>query len=236
MALGHPVIDAIMEQVLSESYEGVTGTRRIPASENLPATSGWLFTYEFTIPGPQSTEKLVPVFVSDDGEVDLETGRLLVQQACRFDEEEIETDPSLIPDNLIKIEPLANQAAATQWEAFQQEAQSQATERVNREVMRLKAYFGYREIVAKDKVEATKATLDRLRGINDESQRQILPVWEANLRRDEELPGKLSEERHRRIAEAEKFRHPQVIWALKSLGRIEIVIPNLDPNPNTLAA
>ena len=143
---------------------------------------------------------------------------------------------SLIPDNLIKIEPLANQAAATQWEAFQQEAQSQATERVNREVMRLKAYFGYREIVAKDKVEATKATLDRLRGIDDESQRQILPVWEANLRRDEELPGKLSEERHRRIAEAEKFRHPQVIWALKSLGRIEIAIPNLDPNPNTLAA
>ena len=33
MAFGHPIVDAIVTKVLGEDYEGVTGTRRIPASE-----------------------------------------------------------------------------------------------------------------------------------------------------------------------------------------------------------
>ena len=57
----------------------------------------------------------------------------------------------------------------------------------------------------------------------DETQRRILPAWEANLRRDEALPTKLAEERHHQIAEVERHRYPMVDWALKSLGRIEVV-------------
>ena len=226
MAFGHPIVDSIVEQVLEESYEGVTGTRSIPAGEDLVPTSGWLFTYQFTIPGPQSTENLFLVFVSDDGKADLETGRLLVQRACQFNKEENEIDPSLIPNNLHTIEPLASQAVTAEWESLQQQAQSQAAERVDREGARLKSYFDYRERNAQDKVADTQAILYRLRESDDEAQRQILPVWEANLRRNEELRGKLSEEWHRRLAETEKYRQPQVAWALKSLSRIEIVAPD----------
>ena len=226
MAFGHPIVDAIVKQVLSEEYKGVTGTRRIPATDNLAPTSGWLFTYQFTIPGPQSTEHLVPIFVSDKGEVDINTGHRLVQTACRFDAKEQEIEPSEVPDNLCKIEALANLSANNKRETFQQKAESQAAEQINREVERLKKWFDYRENAARKRLETTKATLSRLRASEDESQRQILPVWEANLRHAEGLLSSLTEERRRRIAEAERHRYPQVDWALKSLGRIEVVAPN----------
>ena len=37
------------------------------------------------------------------------------------------------------------------------------------------------------------------------------------------MPAKLAEERHHQIAEVERHRYPMVDWALKSLGRIEVV-------------
>ena len=51
MAFGHEIVDAIVEKVLGEGYEGVTGTRRISSSDDLPPVSGWLFTYSFRVPG-----------------------------------------------------------------------------------------------------------------------------------------------------------------------------------------
>jgi len=47
---------------------------------------------------------------------------------------------------------------------------------------------------------ATRTTLKKIRASDDETQRRILPVWEANLHRDEALPEKLTEECRRRIA------------------------------------
>lgn len=223
MVFGHPIVEAIVAQVLAEGYEGITGTRRILASDDLSPVSGWLFTYHLEISGPQATERTLPVFVSDAGEVDLDLGRRLVERACRFDEAEEEIDPSHIPNNLSAIAPLASEEAAKERESLQQQVQSQATTRVDREVARLNAYFDYREMTARDKVAETRATLNRIRESADENQRRILPVWEENLRRDEELPPKLAEDRQRRIADVEKYRHPQVAWALKSLGRIEVV-------------
>ena len=47
MAFGHPIVDRLVERVLGEEYEGVTGTRRIPSSDELAPCAGWLFTYQF---------------------------------------------------------------------------------------------------------------------------------------------------------------------------------------------
>ena len=223
MVFGHPIVEAIVEQVLAEGYEGITGTRRIIAGEDLPPTAGWLFTFQFEISGPWATERILPVFVSDTGEINLDLGRKLAERACRFDNGETEIDPSSIPDIRSVIESAANQAATSERESLQQQIQSQADERVDRDVARLKAYFDYREMTARDKVEATRSILNRIRESKDESERQILPVWEANLRRDEAMLAELAEERPRRIEDAEKYRRPQVAWALKSLGRIEVV-------------
>ena len=223
MVFGHPIVEAVVKQVLAEGYEGVTGTRRIPAHDDLSPVAGWLFTYQFEISGPWATERILPVFVSDAGEVSIDLGRKLTERACRFDAVEEEIAPSDIPDNLAEIKPVAEQAATEEREVLQQNIQSQATERVNREVSRLKTYFDYRERTARDKVTETRTTLNRIQESEDESERRILPVWEANLRRDEAMLTELVEERPRRIEDAEKYRSPTVAWSLKSLGRIEVV-------------
>ena len=222
MVFGHNVVETIVEQVLGEEYEGNTGTRRIIAGDDLAPIAGWLFQFQFTTPGIRDTEYLEAVFVSDAGEVSTEIGLKLVQRACRFDKEEnIQTNQ--IPDNLAQIEPLASNFANERRQAIQNEAESQAAERINRETSRLEDFYSYKERAAGDKLAATQATIDRIRESGTQTQQQILPVWEANLRRDESVVASLGEERRRRIADVEQHRSPQVSWALKSLGRIEVL-------------
>ncbi len=223
IAFGHPIVDGLVERVLGEEYEGVTGTRRIPSSDMLTPCAGWLFTYQFNVPGVRATEYLEPVFVSDDRNVDTKIGRSLVERAFHFDDDERQIEASSIPANLDAIVPIANRLADNKRAELQDQAERQAATRIERELSRLDEWFDYRERVAKDRVEATRATLNRIRESGDETQRQILPVWEANLRRDEELLANLVPERSRRLADVEKHRYPQVSWSLKALGRIEVV-------------
>ena len=131
-------------------------------------------------PGPGLPERILPIFVSDNGEVNIDLGGKLAERACHFDDDEEEIDPSLIPDNLPMIAPVANRAATEERESLQRQIQSQAAERVDQEVARLTAYFDYREMTAGDKVAETRATLNRIRESEDESERRILPAWEAN--------------------------------------------------------
>lgn len=234
MTFGHPIVDAMAERVLGEDYEGATGTRRIPAGDDLAQCSGWIFTYQFTTPGVRSTEHLEPVFVNDNGKVDLDMGHSLVKRAYRFYNDESEIEYSEIPDNLEGIAKIAEEFASTKRGEIQKQAESQAAGRIDREVSRLTEWFEYRERVARDRVEARENILNRIRESGDESQRQILPAMEANLRRDKEVLDNLAPERHRRIAEAEKHRYPQVAWALKSLGRIEVVAPEPLEEPDDM--
>ncbi len=187
MAFGHKIIDEIVARILDEQYEGVTGTRRLPASDNLPGMTGWLFTYQFTIPGVRPEERLVPVFVSDDGTVNETAGQLLVQHACRFEREDA-IEPTAIPANLDPIAAVASRFASDKRQEFQSRAEKEAGARITREVSRLKDRFEYRERVAQDRLEATRSTLKKIRASDDGTQRRILPVWEHNLRRDEALP------------------------------------------------
>ena len=223
MAFGHPIVDAIVERVLDEGYNGAAGTRCIPADDDLLPGKGWLFTYQLTVPGVQSTEHIVPIFVGDQGEADAEVGQRLLDRAGRFDRREQEIPTTRIPDNLDSIEPVARQFANRRQQELQTEAERRASAQVDREVARLRSWFDYREQVASDRLAATRATVDRLRASDDESVRRILPVWEANLKRDEQLPERIATQRRRRIADAEQYRFPQVTWSLKSLGRIEVV-------------
>ena len=225
MVFGHKVVETIVSQVLGEDYEGTTGTRVLAADGDLPAMKGWLFQYQFTTSGIRDTENLETVFVSDAGEVNEDMGRLLVQRAYRFDKEE-SLEGGQIPSNLDHIEPLASNFASAKQQALQHQAEAEAAGRIEREISRLGDFYDYKELAAKDKVEATRTTLARIQESGTEGQRQILPAWEANLRRDEGISANLAEERQRRIEEAERHRYPQVSWALKSLGRIEVVEPN----------
>ena len=150
---------------------------------------------------------------------------MLVQRAFRFDKEE-SISLEWIPENLDQTELLASNFASARQQALQSEAEAEAVGRIEREISRLGDFYDYKERAARDKVEATRSTLARIQESGTESQRQILPAWEANLRRDEGISANLAEERQRRVEEAEQHRYPQVSWVLKSLGRIEILEPS----------
>ena len=224
MAFGHPIVDAIVGNVLSGRYEGITGTRCIPVGDDLAPISGWLFTYLFTVPGVRQTEDLVPIFVSDSGTIDTAIGQRIIERACLFDTAEKEIDPIDVPDNLSEVKPVVDNFVNKRREALQSDATAQASAQVDQEIARLTKYFDYRERVAQDKLDDTRNTLVRLsESLEGAQQRQILPVYEARVREAEGVLRALPEERERQMANAEKFRYPAVAYSLKSLGRIMVV-------------
>lgn len=225
-AFGHPIVEAIVERVLSPSYPGVNGTRRIEADPDLTPGSGWLFAFVLTVPGLRPLAKLIPVFVFDGTrEMSLEAGEALIRRATqlpRFGESAIPAED--IPfDQLDDAEAAAqrfvNQAAAV----LEREAQRDAQELVTRERAKLEAYFEYRQQAATDRLAATAATLERLAASVDEGERRIIPVWQANLERDERLLNELAEERVRQLASVDQLVNPVVDCELVSAGRIEVV-------------
>ena len=224
MAFGNPIVDAIVEQVLGENYDGVTGTRRILASDDLAPVSGWLFTFLFKVPGVRSIEHLVPAFVTDSGKIDTDMGQRIVERACLFDADEEEIDQSAIPGNLNEIRPAIDDFVNKKREAVQSEATIQAASQVDQEIARLTKYFDYRERVARDKLEGIRNTLSRLsESLEGAQQRQVLRIWEFRVADAEAVLDALPEERKRQMEDAEKFRHPAVAYALSSLGRIEVI-------------
>ena len=121
------------------------------------------------------------------------------------------------------IADVAESFAEDRRRKLQKEAEHEADRNVDREIGRLGDWFDYRERAARDRARSTQATLDRLRRSVEVSDHKIVPVWEANLRRDEELLTTLAKERDRRFTETESLRQPSVSSSLKSLGRVEIV-------------
>ena len=222
MAFGNPIVDAIVENALAEGYDGATGSRRILAGDDIAPTSGWLFTYIFTVNGARSTEHLLPIFVSDDGVMDTELGQRITERACLFDRAEQEIPLLDIPSNVGAAKALVDAFVENKRQALEDDATEQADVQVTQEVDRLTKYFDYRERAAADKLRSEQETLDNL-PLGTAQQRQVIPIFEARVHAAEAVLNDLPEERKRRIAEAEKFRYPVVSYSLKSLGRIEVV-------------
>jgi ERCC4-related helicase len=226
-AFGHPIIEAIVEGILDTGYPGANGTLRIKAGDDLEPVSGWLFVYVLTVPGVRPLSQLLPVFVSDDGAIDVDTGKALIRRATRLPREGETPVPfgelplDRLEDSQAAGERFVNEAA----EMLQGESQQEAETRAERERTKLEAYFDYRQQAALDRLAATAATLQRLESSTDESERRIIPVWQANLERDERLVQELADERGRQLAAVEKLLHPVVDWELVSVGRIEVVAP-----------
>ena len=222
MAFGHPIVESIMEDVLSPTYEGATGTWVVKGAADLQPNRGWLFTYEFSVGDRRHDAELRHLFVTDAGMVDQQIGSAVVRKMSQDAGAEA-VDPSRIPvDGIEAARDRAAERAGQIREELAQLAERDAGERVDLERQRLEAWFEYRKQAARDKAEATHETLRRLRASNEESDRRVVPVWDSNWRRDRRIFDALEEERRRRLAEIERQRHPSVSWALRSVGRIEI--------------
>ncbi|WP_428116979.1 DEAD/DEAH box helicase [Candidatus Poriferisodalis sp.] len=221
-AFGHPIIEAIVSDVLEDSYEGATGSWQLESADDLPEGMGWLFVHQVNTSGIQPRSDLVPVFVADNGQVSTEVGSALVSRGALFSRRG-EGD---IPRDEISVDSIERAAAAAEAhvDRLAEERQTVVTEeadrRVDREWERLQAWFRHRERAAADKLASTRDTLDRLRASTDEGARRILPIWEKNLADAERMVEQLSVDRARRTSELEKYRRPVIDYQLVSVARI----------------
>ncbi|HUY48533.1 MAG TPA: AIPR family protein [Streptosporangiaceae bacterium] len=224
-AFGHPIVEAIVERVLDTRYPGTTGTRRIAAGDDLGPMCGWLFTYVITVPGIRPASRMLPVLVTDDHAVSPEAGEALIKRSCLLPRG---GEPAIPPDeipfgSLAAAQALADRFVTEAADALERTAREQARRRADRERGKLEAYFDYRQRAAADRLAATAATLARLEASPDDSERRIIPAWQANLSRDQQLVSELADERARQLTDIEKLLHPVADWELVSAGRIEII-------------
>lgn len=226
-AFGHPIIDSIVDDVLGESYEGVTGTWRLQAGEGLRACAGWLLLHVVNTSGIRPRADLVPVFVHDDGTLDAATGEAALRRGARFDRKgETDIPVDQVPlDTLDAAESTAEKHVQSVVAGREAEIAEDASRRIDRERDKVAAWFAHRQQAAEDKVTSTRATLDRFLASTDENERKIIPVWEKNLENAERLVEELEAERERRLAELERHRHPVVDHQLVAVGRVEVVAP-----------
>ena len=223
-AFGHPIIEAIVNDVLEDSYEGVTGSWRIKTGADLPADKGWLFVHLINTPGIRPRSDLVPIFVADNGTASNDIGIAIVQRGVWFNRRgEMDIPIDEIPVNRINE---ASDIAETYVNRLADKRQGivthEAGKRVDRERDRLEAWFDHRERAARDKLDSTHAILERLRASTDESERRILPVWKRNYDHARQLVAGLTVEREQQIREVETHRHPIIDHQLVAVARIEI--------------
>lgn len=224
-AFGHPIVESIVEDVLLDSYEGVTGSWRVPAGEDLAPRRGWLLAFAVEATGLRPRAEFIPLFVDLDGNVDRAYGERLVARCAQFRR----SGEGDVEQGAIPLETLDDAEAAAERHVDEIVAETtasagaEADDLVEREVSKLEAWFDHRQKAAADKVSSVRATLERLAQSTDDSQRKIIPVWEANLARAEELLHGLSDERSRRLAAVEKKRNPVVDHRLDVVGWVEVV-------------
>jgi hypothetical protein len=224
-AFGHPIVDALVDRVLSASYPGVNGTISVEESKDLPAGVGWLFVYVLSLPGVRPISRLVPVYVADaDQTTSLTVGEALVRRAAQFPRSgDLAIPLDAIPfDRLEEVQAVAEMFIGEEAALMQLEAERDTQTRIDRERTKLEAYFDYRQRSADDRLANTATTLERLKTADSDGERRVVPIWQANLERDERLVQELSDERTRQLANLEKLRNPIVDQELVSAGRVEI--------------
>jgi ATP-dependent helicase HepA len=204
LAFGHQIVDAAAERVLEPAFPGAAGGRRVFASPGLDPGAGWLFVWLVTVPDLRERRVEVPLYVSDNGEMSEEVGQALVQRSLAFGDEQSIPDADLPLDSLSSARDGAEQHVAERTRALEEEARARLLPAIERERSKLTTYFEYRERVAYERLNATSATLDRLRSSPEAGDQRILPVWQARYDSDTRLLKELDDERHRRMADLER--------------------------------
>ena len=221
LALGHPVIDDLMARVTSPSYSGSAAAFEVEADDR-PPRSGWLVVYELGVPALKEVRELAPFFIEDGGLVDPEVGRELLHRAASFP-----NDHSLSPAD-VPVDTLDVALAAAEVEGFarlaelEEQARAESSKQLEREQAKLVTYFDYRDQAARDRLESSQRILANLETSEHADSRRIIPVWRANVARDERLIEELRAERGAQLAQLNNRASGAGDLRLVAAARVEI--------------
>ena len=221
LALGHPVVDDLVARVTASSYAGSAAAFEI-SSDELPPGAGWFIVYELGVASLKDVRELAAYFVDDDSHVDSEVGRSLLLRAAQFP-----NDHGLSPSD-VPVEQLDAAIAAAEDAGFARlgELEAQATsaseDQLGRERLKVAGYFDYRDQAARDRLASSTKVLANLELSDQAETRRIIPVWRANVARDERLIEELHSERAHQLAQLEHRAVGGGDLRLVAVARIEI--------------
>jgi hypothetical protein len=215
-------VDQLVSDVTALGYAGSAAAFEVEQASELPSASGWLIVHEIGVPGLKEVRELTPVFVHDDGRLDPDLGQALMARAAGFP-----NDRSLAPADVPAVEfgaalLIAEAASYTRLDELEARAHAESASRLGREQAKLAGYFDYRQQAAGDRLQSSTKVLAQLAASDDADRRRIIPVWRANVARDERLIGELAAEREAQLAQLDKRATGSGDLRLLAVARVEI--------------
>ena len=222
LALGHPVIDQLVAEVTAPGNAGSAAAFEIEAQPGLEPAKGWLIVQEVGVAGLKEVRELAPMFVHDDGRADPVLGQALADRAAS-----LPNDRSLAPADVPADEAgaalmVAEAAGYARLDEMEAAAHAESERQLAREQAKLTAYFDYRDQAARDRLASSRQVLAQLEAVEDQERRRIIPVWRANVARDERLISGLTDERQARLADLGTRVAGTGDLRLAAIARVEI--------------
>jgi superfamily II DNA or RNA helicase len=221
LALGHPVVDDLIARATNPAYAGTAAAFEIEADE-LPSRCGWLVVYELGVPAVKEVRELAAYFVTDDGTVDAELGDRLVQRAAAFPNDRALTPADVPAEHLDAALVQAEAAAFVRLQTLESAASGESARQLQRERTKLAGYFDYREQAARDRLVSSQQILANLEQSEQAETKKIIPVWKANVARDERLIDELATDRAARLGQLEHSADGHGDLRLIAAARIEM--------------
>ena len=221
--LGHPVVDDLIARATSTSYPGGAAAFEVEEALAPFPTAGWLVVYEVGVPALKERRELAPLYIADNGTVDAELGHRLMLRAAGFPNDRA-LDPSDVPtDQLDDALSTAETFGYARLRDLEERAHEESQRQLERERKKLSSYFEYREQAAQDRLESSRRVLASLEGADSAETRRIIPVWRANVARDERLIEELKKERVQRLSQLEQRAVGSGDLRLVAVARVDLV-------------
>jgi hypothetical protein len=167
--------------------------------------------------------ELASFFVHDAGQVDAALGRRLLERAAPFPNDHALSPADVPSDDLESVLAAAESAGFSRLEQLETQAREDSHRQLERERAKLSAYFDYRDQAARDRLASSRRVLAGLEAADQAERRRIIPVWRANVARDERFVEELAAERIARLAQLEQRAASGGDLRLVAVARVEIV-------------
>lgn len=222
LALGHPVVDDLIARVTSPNYAGSAAAFEIEAHDNIVPAAGWLIVYELGVPALREVRELAAFMVHDPGSLDADLGRQLLIRCADFPNDHALTPADVPTEELDQALSTAESAGFAHLQELEERAHLESERQLERERVKLAGYFDYRYQAAQDRLLSSQRVLAGLEISDSVETRRILPVWRANVARDERLIQELASERIERLAQLEQRAVGGGDLRLVGVARVEI--------------
>ena len=178
--------------------------------------------HELGVPALKEIRELAPVFVHDGGHVDTDLGRRLLARAGSFPNDRALAPADVPADQLDSALAAAEAAGYARLDDLEASARTESERQLDRERAKLSAYYDYRDQAAQDRLESSKRVLAGLEASDNPERRRIIPVWRANVARDERLIDELATGRVEQLAQLDQRAAGGGDLRLMAVARVEI--------------